>query len=159
MATGRSIQLTRQIGEHLVAAELGRKGFIATPFAGNVPNFDLLVANENGLAIPVQVKAIIGPSWQFNASSFLDIEIKDNVQTLLGPKRNPNPNLLYILVLLREAGTDEFFTLRFRDLQAHFAKSYKGGTRPKNPKSMHCAVWPKELQKFKNWSALERALK
>lgn len=53
MATGRSNQLTRQIGEHLVAAELGRQGFIATPFAGNVPNFDLLVANELGVAIPV----------------------------------------------------------------------------------------------------------
>ena len=64
MVTGRSTQLARQIGEHLVAAELGRMRFIATPFAGNVPNFDLLVANEAGTAIPVEVKAINGPSWQ-----------------------------------------------------------------------------------------------
>jgi hypothetical protein len=159
MATGRSIQLTRQIGEHLVAAELGRKGYLATPFAGNVPNFDLLVANESGLAVPVQVKAINGPSWQFNASSFLDIEIKDDLQIVLGPKKTPNPNLLYILVLLIEPGKDEFYTMKFKDLQAYFATSYKGGARPNNPTSMHCAVWPKDLQKFKNWRAVEKALK
>jgi hypothetical protein len=34
--TGREMQLTRQIGEHLVAAELGRRGYVATPFAGNI---------------------------------------------------------------------------------------------------------------------------
>jgi hypothetical protein len=39
MATGRSTQLTGQIGEHLVAAGLGRMGFVAAPFAGNVPHF------------------------------------------------------------------------------------------------------------------------
>jgi hypothetical protein len=36
MATGRNNQLTRQVGEHLVAAKLGRLGFVASPFADNV---------------------------------------------------------------------------------------------------------------------------
>ncbi len=111
MATGRSTQLTRQIGEHLVAAELGRRGLIATPFAGNVPNFDLLVANEAGVAIPIQVKAISGPSWQFNATSFLDIEIVDGAQRVVGKKEVRHPGLICVLVLLRSAGTDEFFIL------------------------------------------------
>lgn len=159
MATGRSTQLTRQIGEHLVAAELGRMGYIATPFAGNVPNFDLLVANEAGAAIPVQVKAINGPSWQFSASTFLDIQIEDGVQTVLGHKSTPNPDLIWVLVLLGSVGKDEFFTLKFKDLQDHFARTYKGGKRQRNPKSTHCAVWPKELQSFKNWNALLLALK
>jgi hypothetical protein len=158
MASNRSTQLTRQIGEHLVVAELGRMGFLATPFAGNVPNFDLLVANEAGLAIPVQVKAINGISWQFNATTFLDIEIKDGVQTVLGPKPTPNPGLVYVLVLLGGAGKDEFFTLKFKDLQDHFASIYKSGKRPKKPESTHCAVWPRELQNFKNWNALLVAL-
>ena len=35
MATGRDMQITRQIGEHLVVAELGRRGYVAAPFAGN----------------------------------------------------------------------------------------------------------------------------
>jgi hypothetical protein len=158
MATGRSTQLTRQVGEHLVAAELGRKGYIATPFAGNVPNFDLLVANEAGVAVPVQVKAIKGPSWQFSAASFLDIQIENDFQTVLGLRRTLNPGLVYVLVLLREAGTDEFYSLTFSQLQEHFASTYKGGRRPKNPQSMHCAVWPKELQRFSGWGVLESAL-
>ena len=37
MAEGRKIQLTKQIGEYLVCAELGRRGFISTTFTGNVP--------------------------------------------------------------------------------------------------------------------------
>jgi len=159
MATGRGMQLTRQIGEHLVAAELGRKGLIATPFAGNVPEFDLLVADEIGRAIPVQVKAINGPSWQFSAKSFLDIEIVRGVQRVNGRKSLINPDLVCVFVLLRGPGTDEFYILRFRDLQSYFAKNYKGGKRPKNPDSTHCAVWPKHLQKFKdNWPLVFEAL-
>lgn len=159
MATGRSTQLTRQIGEHLVASELGRMGFLATPFAGNVPSFDLLVANEAGVAIPVQVKTINGPSWQFNASAFLDIEFHEDVQKVMGRRATPNPNLVCVFVLLRGAGKDEFFTLTFKKLQDHFFEKYKGRKRPRNPKSTHCAVWPKELQRFKNWDALLLALK
>jgi hypothetical protein len=84
MATGRSFQLTRQIGEHLVVAKLGRLGYIASPFAGNVPEFDVLIADEKGHSIPIQVKAINGISWQFRVNSFLDIEIIDDVQKVRG---------------------------------------------------------------------------
>lgn len=158
MATGRSTQLTRQIGEHLVAAELGRKGIIATPFAGNVPQFDLLVATEAGQAVPVQVKAINGPSWQFNAASFVRIDITDDFQTLLGPREDIQRDLVCVLVLLRAAGSDDFFTLRVSDLQHLIATNYKGGRRPKNPQSTHCAVWPKDVEAFRGWTALEQAL-
>lgn len=65
MATGREMQLTRQVGEHLVAAKLGRLGYVATPFAGNVPMFDVLAADIRGYAIPIQVKSINGPSGSF----------------------------------------------------------------------------------------------
>jgi hypothetical protein len=51
-----------------VAAELGRRGLIATPFAGNVPIFDLLAVDEKGRAIPIQVKTINGPSWSSTCS-------------------------------------------------------------------------------------------
>jgi len=42
MSNGRSKQLIKQAGEHLVAAELAKRGFLATPFAGNVPDFDVM---------------------------------------------------------------------------------------------------------------------
>lgn len=159
MATGRSTQLTRQIGEHLIAAKLGRLGYIATPFAGNVPEFDLLIADENGHSIPVQVKAINGGSWQFQITKFLDIEIIDDIQYVRGKQKLSNPNLVCIFVLLAEDEKDEFFIFQLKDLQTYFSKSYKGGRRAKNPKSLHCAILPKELTNFKdNWSLIEKLL-
>ena len=159
MATGRSSQLTRQIGEHLVVAKLGRLGYIASPFAGNVPEFDVLIADEKGHSIPVQVKAINGISWQFRVNSFLDIEIIDDVQQIKGQRKLNNPNLLCIFVLLSEDGKDEFFIFRLKDLQAFFLQNYKGGRRPRNPQSMHCAIFPKDLAHFKdNWKLIEQAL-
>jgi hypothetical protein len=43
---GRQNKLAQQIGEHLVCAQLGRQALLATPFAGNVPVFDVIAANE-----------------------------------------------------------------------------------------------------------------
>lgn len=47
MAKSFKTQLAGQIGESLVVAELGRRGIVATAFAGNVPDIDLL-AYKNG---------------------------------------------------------------------------------------------------------------
>jgi hypothetical protein len=47
MATGCSLQLTPQIGEHLIAAKLGRMGDVAAPFAGNVPLFVIFSPQTN----------------------------------------------------------------------------------------------------------------
>lgn len=154
MATGRSTQLTRQIGEHLVAAELGRMGLIATPFAGNVPHFDLLASTQDGRAFPVQVKAINGPSWQFNAAALLRIKLEDGVQTVVGPREDLDRSIICVMVLLQGAGQDTFYTLTMADLQALLVQHYKGGRRPKNPESTHCALWPKHLEQFKGWDAL-----
>jgi hypothetical protein len=160
MATGRSTQLTRQIGEHLVAAKLGRLGYIATPFAGNVPDFDLLIADDKGRSIPVQVKAINGGSWQFNISKFLDVEIIDDVQYVKGEQKLTNPNLVCIFVLLSDDEKDGFFIFRLRALQKYFSKNYKGGRRSKNPQSLHCAIIPKDLEQFRdNWPLIDKALK
>jgi hypothetical protein len=159
MATGRSSQLTRQIGEHLVVAKLGRLGYIASPFAGNVPEFDVVIADENGHSIPVQVKAINGISWQFRVNSFLDIEIIDEVQEVRGKRKLSNPNLVCIFVLLSEDENDQFFIFRLKELQKFFLQNYKGGRRPRNPQSMHCAIFPKDLARFKdNWKLIEQAL-
>ncbi len=45
MATGRDNQLKKQAGEYLVAAEMCRRGFIATTFTGNVPHYDIIASN------------------------------------------------------------------------------------------------------------------
>ena len=46
MATGRSNKLVGQTGEYLVAAELSRRGHIATTFTGNVPHYDIIASDE-----------------------------------------------------------------------------------------------------------------
>jgi hypothetical protein len=58
MATGRDNQLTKQVGEYLVAAEVCRRGFIATTFTGNVPHYDIIASNASGRHQAIQVKAI-----------------------------------------------------------------------------------------------------
>lgn len=46
MSEGRQNQLTKQVGEYLACAELCRRGYITTSFTGNVPDFDVLVVND-----------------------------------------------------------------------------------------------------------------
>lgn len=159
-ATGRDNQLKRQIGEHLVVAELGRRGYVATPFAGNIPMFDLLAANVEGRAIPIQVKAINRGSWQFSVDRFLVIEFADGHQTVSGKRALLQPELLCIFVLLREAGADEFYLFQLRELQDHCERVFRPrGEASRNPDSRHCAVSPKEFERFRdNWGLLQNLL-
>lgn len=161
MATGRGMQLTRQIGEHLVVAELGRLGYVAAPYAGNVPMYDILAANSRGQAIPIQVKAINGGAWQFNADKFLDIEVVNGNQVVRGAKRLTNPRLLCIFVELKGRGKDEFYLFPLNVLQKYTRRVYKPrGKGSKNPNSVHCAIWPKDLSRYKeNWQLLQATLK
>ncbi len=150
MATGRSTQLTRQVGEHLVAAKLGRRGFVAAPFAGNVPLFDLLAADQRGFTIPIQVKTIKGGAWQYQADTFLEIEMADDYQHVRGKKALLNPDLVCVLVLLREDEQDEYYLLNHREIQQLTFERYKSRKRPKKPDSMHCALWPEDLRDFRD---------
>ena len=76
-----------------MAARLGRMGYVAAPFAGNVPLFDLLAADQQGFTIPIQVKAINGISWQYDVKDFLEIEILEDFQHVRGKKELLNPDL------------------------------------------------------------------
>ena len=159
MKTTRNNQLTRQIGEHLVVSKLGRLGIFATPFAGNVPDFDVLASDLSGHSLPLQVKTINGGSWQFDANTFLEIEHKGDCQVVKGEKKLRNPDLVCVFVLLKPDERDEFYILPLRALQQHCLKCYgkdsKGESLPwkvrrrKNPKSTHCAARPRDLQEYK----------
>jgi len=155
MATGRNNQLTKQIGENLVVAELGRRGYIATTFTGNVPEFDILAANETAKVFPIQVKAINGVSWQFDIRSFLEVHIEEGEQVIQGKIKKKNRELVCIFVRIGEQGEDEFYLFRWGFLQDYFYNSYKGRKPPRNVDSFHCAIWLKDLQEFKNnWEIL-----
>ena len=155
MATGRSNQLNKQIGEYLVACELARHELLVATFSGNVPYFDLLATDSKGTSIPIQVKTIRGGSWQFAINKFVDVSFQGKKQ-ILGSKITPQiPHLLCVLVLAANSyGKDQFFVLEWEELRDIAVKSYsrwletKGGVRPRNPDSLHCSVSPDELEEF-----------
>ena len=161
MAKKYNTQLTRQIGEHLLVSKLGRLGIIATPFAGNVPDFDILAADINGKSLPIQVKAINGPSWQFsNVKEYLEIEFEGKKQIVKGPSALTHPDLICVFILLNEYGNDEFYIFEKKFIQEYLLENYKSRQRPKNYKSLHSAIYPKDLKKFKdNWSLIINKLK
>lgn len=166
MQTGRNTQLTKQVGEYLVSAELCRRGYISTTFTGNVPDFDILAINDKRKTIPIQVKAINAGSWQFDAAKFIDIEIKNKVQKIKRKVKSSHLNLVFVLVKLVGQGRDEFYIMRFQDLQNWIFRAYtkylkaKHGRRPKNPDSTHSIVSPHEIERFRdNWGLIEETFK
>ena len=142
MSTGYRNNLAKQIAEHLVCAELGGSDVVATPFSGNVPNYDVFIADDSGRALPIQVKASRSTNWQSNARHWMDIELdsQTGVQNYLGLKTLSTPDLVYVLVALAPPdGTirDRFFVMTMTDLQDCCVRHYKtdmdkrGWRRPK----------------------------
>lgn len=165
MANGRDNKLTGHIAEHLVCAELGRRGILATPFSGNVPTFDLLAADENCRAVPIQVKATASDNWRTDASRWMDLRIdrKSQRQIYGGPAMIDAADMIYVMVALgsRELGVtpDRFFVLTRRELQAAYVSSYtafmerQNWLRPRSPKSFDCRVTVSDLSCYEDrWS-------
>lgn len=165
MVTGREMQLTKQTGEFLVCSELCRRGFISTSFNGNVPEFDILSIDNNYLTRPIQVKTIRRGNWQFDADRFLNISKtgkKPNIkQDVIGLKKLPDENLIFVFVNLISYGKDEFFIIKSVDLQEKMCKKYKerlakfNGIRPKDSESTHMAINQEDLAEYKdNWKII-----
>jgi hypothetical protein len=129
MATGLSNKLTGQIGEYLACAQLGKRGFIATSFTGNVPEFDLIITNEELKTIPIQVKTTRGTKWPTRADNWIEIEIdhKEKKQIDKGNKIIKNPGLIYICISLAESDkeNDRYFILTKQELQEICARNYR----------------------------------
>ena len=167
MATGRNIQLTKQVGEYLVAAELCRRGLIATTFTGNVSDYDIVAISEKGDSALIQVKARHrGGSWQISdARAFLDIKQDGKKQTPGRRKKPKYPNLIYVFVLLDSYGQDRFFILKAADLHELIAGEYRKnikrhrGVRPRRHDSYHHAVKSDHLEKFEDrWDVINGSL-
>lgn len=170
MQKGLQNKLVGQAGEYLVCAELARRGLIATSFTGNVPEFDLIVADETLRTIPIQVKTSRGNSWRTRADSWMDIDIDDDarVQIDRGDAKITNPDLIYVCVVLAEAGTDSqdrFFILQKKDLQRVCAKNYRGWIgghnwkRPRNYKSLDNRYDVEDLEPYEDrWDLIIQQL-
>ena len=142
MATGRQVQLTKQVGEYLVAAELSRRGLLTATFAGNVPAYDIVATGGRGQTALVQVKAIAGPSWQFDIRTFTDVRYTAGAQTMGQPTTSPAGDLICVLVRLHTDGADRFYVLRWPELQRVLINGYRGylkrhgGRRPRRADSL-----------------------
>jgi hypothetical protein len=159
------MQLTKQVGEYLVAAEVCRRGFIATTFTGNVPHYDIIASNTTGRHQAIQVKAINGGSWQFDFRVFAEIELTGKRQVVGRPTPLPYPDLLCVLVRLQGYGADEFYVLSWRELQKLAVDSHRryleshGGVRPRKHDSFHMAIRPEMLREYRDrWDVLEEGL-
>lgn len=165
MSNALSNRLSGQVGEFLVCAELGRRGLIATSFTGNVPEFDLIVADDLLRTLPVQVKTSRGHSWPTRADLWINIEVDEasKKQNDGGDRDLANPDLIYVCVLLADADSDQrdrFFILTKRDLQAICARNYRewmskhDWKRPRNFRSLDNRYYENDLQPHENNWAL-----
>ena len=162
MASGRQVQLTKQVGEYLVAAELSRQGFLTATFAGNVPHYDIVATGGSGRTALVQVKAIAGPSWQFDIRAFADVRCHAGSQTIGPPTAPPAGDLICVFVRLQTYGEDRFYVLSWRELQRVLINGYRGylkrhgGRRPRRAESFHAALREPHIEPFlDNWSLFE----
>ena len=165
MVKNFSPKLSGQIGENLVVAELGRRGIIATAFAGNVPEIDIL-AFKNKRSIPIQVKALKDGSLRTRADYYLHIDFNGKTQIVLGKREDINRDLTFIIVKVGERlGEDIFYICDqgiIQDLvfegHSSFLKKH-GGIRPRKPSSFDCSVDLNDLDNAKNrWELIDRKL-
>ena len=163
MASGRQNKLTGATGEFLVSAELCRRGFIATPFAGNVPHFDIIASTEDGVHLSVQVKAATRGTWQFNAKAFVEVTMNGEIQEVGAVRSAPVTGLIIVMVALRgnPAEHDRFYVLSWRELAEIVSSCHRGhldrhgGRRPRAPHSTHVSVPESALSPFaERWALL-----
>ncbi len=157
MSSGRLNKLAGQIGEYLVCAELGRRGLIATPFAGNVPTFDVLATDELCRTVPIQVKASRGHSWPSRADRWMNIQFNDKKQIYSGPTKLTTPDLVWVCVAIALPGArDRFFVLTEGDMQKVCIAGYTSWMdsiawqRPRNPSSLDCRFLVSDIQQFED---------
>ena len=164
MASGRSTKVVGATGEYLVAAELSRRGLIATTFTGNVPDYDIVATDSEFRSVLVQVKAITGSSWQFDIRRFAEV-VLDGKNQIVGSPRTLTRDLVCVLVGLGDYGSDRFYILRWSELQQILIEQHKGylekhgGSRPKRFDSFHIALKDDRLTEFRdNWVVVDDAL-
>ena len=105
--TNPDTQHTKQRGESLVVAELGKRGLYATALAGNVPTIDILAYrqpnNENsksGKTFAIQVKTSLS-SNSFHLKLPIFFELSTNTK-ITGPSKTFDKKIIWIFVRINE---------------------------------------------------------
>ena len=166
MATGRRMQLVKQVGEYRVAAELARRGLLAATFSGNVPHYDVVASGQAGGHVPIQVKTKATGSWQLDITDFVNVTLRKRQQILGRPTPAPYPNLIFVFVAVASDGADRFYIIDWAHLRRALISHYRAylvaheGTRPRNPGSFHTALTERELAGWGDkWTVITRRIR
>lgn len=152
----KDTQLTKQVGEYLVAAELARRGLLSATFAGSVRHFDIIASGPTGGHVPIQVKTINRGAWQLDIRYFAEVTMDGDRQIVGAPKPTPYARLVFVFVTLQAYGSDRFFILAYEYLRDLLLDEYKAylakndGRRPKNPETFHTALKPERIAEFRD---------
>ena len=154
-------QLSGQMGEALIVAELGRRGIVATAFSGNVPNIDIL-AYKNNKSTSIQVKALKSGNPSVNAKKYLNIKFEKEKQFVTNKTKNIDKDLIFVVIRLAEHyGKEEFFICTQKVIQDLVNTEYRrflkkhNNRRPENTETTHCSYHFKDLQPYKdNWGLI-----
>jgi len=150
-------QLTGQLGEFLVAAELVRLGFTASVLSGNAKDLDIL-AYRSPEKRAVQVKSVSTGGFQLSLNKFLQIEFEGEAgaerQNIVGRREDLDESIDLVIVFLGgKLGDDRFYCSKlgaFADFAHQAHAKYIGrtdGRRPgTNKKSFHAAFGEPVLQ-------------
>jgi hypothetical protein len=167
MATGIETKLTGQIGEHLVSAILGTKGYYASPYSGNVPGFDITAVQSESLkSFPLQVKTSTNGSLiQSQIDKWCEHSLdKNNFQKLGNLKKLKHPDMIWVIVRLanENIANSSFFLCREAQIQEKIVNRYRefmerhDYRRPNGGGSKQAVLDIKDLIEFKdNWKILE----
>ena len=161
----KDTQLTKQVGEYMVAAELARRGLLSATFSGSVRHYDIVASGPKGGHIPIQVKAMATGDWQLNIKDFAEISFQGHRQILGRSKPEPYRHLVFVFIAVGTYGSDEFFVVSWRALRDILIRDYKAnlkrhnGVRPKNWETTHTAISRKALAPYKDrWDTILAAI-
>ena len=161
----KDTQLTKQVGEYTVAAELARRGLLSATFAGSVRYYDIATSGPSGGHIPIQVKAMATGDWHLDITDFAQISLEGHAQIVGRSKPEPFKHLVFVFVAVETYGSGEFFIISWPALRDILIPAYKAnlkkhnGVRPNNWKTTHTAISRKTLAPFKDrWDTILRAI-
>ena len=165
--------VTGRMAEHLVCAELGRRNLIASTFTHNIPRFDLVVADQLGNTLPIQVKGSNSDSWSFDGTKLMEIHFDAvaEIQTIVSETPCPTPDLIWVCVAIvseeqqKDGQRDRFFILTECEIHRICIQNYctmlevYRGHRPKNWRSETFYWNTDDLAKYENkWELIRERL-
>lgn len=168
MATGVGNKLTGQIGEHLVSAILGSRGYYASPYSGNVPGFDITAVHSETLnSFPIQVKtSTTGALVQSTIDKWCEHSVDEQMYQTLGKLKDlQHPDMIWIMVRVSPdvlLSSARFFLCTEREIQRRIVHRYRtfmekhNFRRPKGGGSTQAILGIAELEDVEdNWALLE----